>query len=111
MVDMMPGDMPHTDDKAKRKIHQGAKICLIISLVLVALLVCGFVLLPLYYSTELTYDMGDPYPFTKYDKPMDVSSLISLCTQPFGILLGIYALVQIKKKMALTAVRAMRLWG
>ena len=87
MVDMMPDDIPHADDKAKRKIHPRAKDCLRISLIPAGLLACGFVLTSFDYPDVL-------YAVRTYGMALFYTSLVS---QPFGVLLGIYSLVQIRK--------------
>ena len=70
---MMPDDIPHTDDKAKRKIHPRAKDCFIISLAPIAV-----------------FAWPDP-------DLVIVLLLIAFLFQPFGIWLGIYSLVRIRK--------------
>ncbi len=92
MGDMMPDDIPHTDDKTKRKSHPRAKECLITSLVSVAPFVCGVVLIFSGDYTEL------PFYFVGYGTVVVALCCISLCVaQPLGILLGIDSLVQIRK--------------
>ncbi len=92
MGDMMPDDIPHTDDKAKRKSHPGAKASLFLSLVSVAPFVCGVVLIFSGDYTELSFD------FVGYGTVIVTLCCISLCVaQPLGILLGIDSLVQIRK--------------
>lgn len=83
---MMPDDIPHTDDKAKRKIHPEAIWCLLISLVPVALYVCliGFKANASYFMSARSILMTGLF-------------IISMFAQPPGICLGIYSLVQIRK--------------
>ena len=90
MGDMMPDDIPHTDDKAKRKIHPRAKDCFVISLVRAALIGCFLGILFL----------DDVFPGNEifiYGKLIAGLLLIVVPAQPLGILLGIYSLVQIRK--------------
>ncbi len=92
MLDMMPDDIPHTGDTAKRKIHPMAKDCLIMSLVSAAPLVCGLVTLFLDDFTEL------PFYFVGYGTVIVALCYISLfLTQPLGVMCGVDSLVQIRK--------------
>ncbi len=91
MVDMMPDDIPHTDDKAKRKIHPLAKACFIISLVQAALMGCDFGL-PLLPESIASPDFWFFAGFMGM-----VLMVISTCAQPLGILLGICSLVQVRR--------------
>ncbi len=92
IFDMMPDDIPHTDDKVKRKIHPRAKDCFIFSLVSVAPLVCGLVTLFLDDFTEL------PFYFVGCGTAIVALCYISLfLTHPVGIMCGVDSLVQIRK--------------
>ena len=82
----MPEDVPNTDDMVIQKSHPRAKDCLIISLVPVVLIGC----------VEGIYLLGDAYFFGD-GKVLGLLWLFSLLAQPFGIILGIFSLVQIRK--------------
>lgn len=95
MVDMMPDDMPNTDDKPKRKIHPLAKVCLIISLVLAAPIALQFAL-------TLSVYFGIPLGFFRYFYLMGLEITVPvffllILEQPIVILLGVYSLVQVRK--------------
>jgi len=92
MGDMMPDDIPHTDDKAKRKSHPGAKASFFLSLVPLVLLACGYVVFLLDGFIERPYGF-----YLACFNAIPVLFLTSLWAQPLGILLGIYSLVQIRK--------------
>ncbi len=92
MVDTMHDDTPHTDDKAKRKIHPRAKDCLIISLAPVALYVSGYVVVFVDGFIEHPSDF-----YLACHNIILVLTTTSLAVQPLGILLGIYSLVQIRE--------------
>lgn len=92
---MMPDDIPQTDDKAKRKLHPIAKVCLIISLVLAAPIALQFAL-------TLSVYFGIPLGFFRYFYLMYIEIVVPIfflliLEQPIIILLGIYSLVQVKK--------------
>lgn len=92
MVDMMPDDISHSDDKAKRKTHSRAKASLFLSLVSVAPFVCGVVLIFSGDYTEL------PFYFVGYGTVIVALCYISLCvTHPLGVMCGVDSLVQIRK--------------
>ena len=92
ILDMMPDDIPHTDDKAKRKIHPRAMDCFIISLVPVALYASGYVVVFVNGFIEHQSDF-----YMACQNVLLVWTSASLAVQPLGIVLGIYSLGQIRE--------------
>ena len=96
MLGMMPDDIPHTDDKAKRKIHPLAKGCFIISLVPVVLLFVGLVFLFIdSYAEAASGFVG--YGGIIMALTILAALVLSLFAQPAGILLGICSLLEMRE--------------
>ncbi|MCD6394894.1 MAG: hypothetical protein J7M40_15500 [Planctomycetes bacterium] len=105
MGDMMPDDIPHTDDKAKRKIHPGAMGCFIISLVSVGLLVGGLVLLFIvnslaedpFFLVFGIYALLDAWATIIWGLIVWALLVSSFLAQFFGIALGIWSLLEMRE--------------
>ncbi len=91
ILDMMPDDIPHTDDKARKKCHPLAKWCLIISLSPVIFFTCllGMQGVPDSPSAPMIY-------FHLLSTHLCLTLFrVSLWGQSVGILMGLYSLVLI----------------
>lgn len=104
ILDMMPDDIPHTDDKAKRKIHPMAMGCFFISFVSVGLLVGGLVLRFIINSSAEApflvfgiYAILDAWAAIIWGSMVWALLVSSFLAQSFGIVLGIWSLLEMRE--------------